>query len=194
MTAEGIPVINGVDVALRSLRNLMQYRSDSNIDPGTPHTSDPTVVTHWAQRLAEIEFLDEVTALQLMADFGLPAVSFQCADTIDQACNAAGACGYPLVMKTAVSGIAHKSDLNGVKVGIADRQQLQDEYYDLQQRLGSRVVVMPMVESGIEVSIGMKNDAQFGRWSLSPAVVFSSSYWLSEPLSWRQLTQCWPMP
>jgi acyl-CoA synthetase (NDP forming) len=97
-----------------------------------------------------------------MADFGLPSVRFECADNFDQVRTAADVCGYPLVLKTAMPGIAHKSDCNGVKVGINDEQQLQSEYRDLQQRLGESVVVMPMVESGIEVSIGMKNDAQFG--------------------------------
>jgi hypothetical protein len=103
-----------------------------------------------------------MTALQLMADFGLPSVRFESADNFGQVRSAADAFGYPLVLKTAMPGIAHKSDHNGVKVGIANEQQLQVEYGDLQQRLGDRVVVMPMAEPGIEVSIGMKNDAQFG--------------------------------
>jgi acyl-CoA synthetase (NDP forming) len=75
---------------------------------------------------------------------------------------AADTCGYPLVLKTAMPGIAHKSDQNGVKVGIADARQLEAEYRDMQQRLGERVLIMPQVAGGIEVSVGMKNDAQFG--------------------------------
>ena len=89
-------------------------------------------------------------------------MAFHSAQTCDEACAAAEACGYPLVLKTAVTGIAHKSDQDGVRVGIADRQQLEVAYRDLQTRLGDRVVVMPMVEAGVEVSVGMKNDPQFG--------------------------------
>ena len=35
-------------------------------------------------------------------------------------------------------------------------------YQTLQQKLGSKVVIMPMVEGGIEVSLGMKNDTDYG--------------------------------
>jgi len=61
-----------------------------------------------------------------------------------------------------MAGITHKSDVNEVKVNIASRQQLEVAYQDLQTRLGNRVVVMPMIESGVEVSVGMKNDPQYG--------------------------------
>ncbi len=163
MTAQGIPVINGIDVALRALRNMMKYRADPGISPEAFNADfDRDALAGWSRRLGEGEPFDEMTALQLMADFGLPSVRFKCAENFDQVRTAADVCGYPLVLKTAMPGIAHKSDRNGVKVGINDEQQLQSEYRDLQQRLGDSVVVMPMVESGLEVSIGMKNDAQFG--------------------------------
>jgi acyl-CoA synthetase (NDP forming) len=85
-----------------------------------------------------------------------------------------------LVLKTAMPEIAHKSDQNGVKVGIADLRQLEAEYRDLQRRLGERVLVMPQVASGIEVSVGMKNDAQFG-----PLVVIACGGVLIELLAER---------
>jgi acyl-CoA synthetase (NDP forming) len=97
-----------------------------------------------------------------MSDCGLSCVPFELAQDWQQVRAAAGVYGYPLVLKTAMPEIAHKSDQNGVKVGIADAQQLEAGYRDLQQRLGERVLVMPQVASGIEVSVGMKNDAQFG--------------------------------
>ena len=76
--------------------------------------------------------------------------------------SAAEELGYPLVMKTASSGIAHKSDQGGVKLGIETLDQLLSAYDDLRDRLGERVVLMPMIEAGVEVSLGMKNDPQYG--------------------------------
>ncbi len=122
----------------------------------------PPALASWSRRLRELESCDELTSLELMRDFGLPCVPFTLINDLQQALAAADHCGYPLVIKTAMPGIAHKSEQNGVKVGIADAQQLELEYRDLQQRLGERVLVMPMVAAGIEVSVGMKNDAQFG--------------------------------
>ena len=163
LTAEGIPVINGIDVALRAILNLMNYQSFGEaIASPTKTDFEQAVITHWSARLATVESCDEITSLSLMADFGLPTVAFHIAQTLDEARAAADTCGYPLVLKTAVAGIAHKSDQNGVILGIADRQQLEAAYRDLQTRLGDRVVVMPMVEPGVEVSVGMKRDPQYG--------------------------------
>ena len=163
LTAQGIPVINGIDVALRAIFNLMNYRPRGKAVVALAKTDfDQAAIIHWSGRLAAVESCDEITSLSLMADFGMPTVAFHIAQNLDQVCAAAENCGYPLVLKTAVTGIVHKSDLNGVKLGIADRQQLEVAYRDLQTRLGDRVVVMPMVEPGVEVSVGMKNDPQYG--------------------------------
>ena len=123
---------------------------------------ETTLLQRWSSQLAQLTSCDEVTSLSLMADFGLPSVGFAIAEDWDQLIAAADACGYPLVLKTAMPGIAHKSDQNGVKVGIENQQQLETEYRDLQRRLGDRVLVMPLIAGGIEVSVGMNNDAQFG--------------------------------
>jgi len=167
LVAQGVPVINGIDLAMRAIRNLMQYRDGSEIeaDPESPTPGiqfDAALLQRWSHQLAGLSSCDEVTSLRLMADFGLPCVSLAVAEEWDELRVAARACGYPLVLKTAMPGIAHKSDRNGVKVGIENEQQLETEYGDLQQRLGDRVLVMPLVAGGVEVSVGMKNDAQFG--------------------------------
>ena len=163
MTAEGIPVINGIDVALRAIGHLLRYPSESAPESQPAGSSfDAKLLDGWAQTLAGLESCDELTSLRLMRDLGLPAVEFRLADDWSQVQTAAGELGYPVVMKTAMPGIAHKSDQNGVKVNIGDAGQLQADYLDLQRRLGERVLLMPMVASGVEVAIGMKNDPQYG--------------------------------
>jgi len=167
LVAQGVPVINGIDMALRAIRNLMRYRAQSADDPDISAMPsqiefDAVKLQTWSQKLVPLRSCDEIMSLCLMADFGLPTVAFWIAEDWYQLTAAADACGYPLVLKTAMPGIAHKSDENGVKVGIENGQQLESEYRDLQQRLGDRVLVMPLVAGGVEVSVGMKNDAQFG--------------------------------
>jgi len=181
LAAEGIPVINGIDVALRSLRHLLRYRPDTGpADRPASQEFDPGVLADWSARLATGTDIDEFTALRMMADFGLPGVRCEFAVDLDGALAAAEACGYPVVLKTAMPGIKHKSDQNGVRVNINTAQQLEQEYRDLQQRLGERVLVMPMLRGGIEVSLGMKNDAQFG-----PLVVVACGGVLIELLAER---------
>jgi hypothetical protein len=68
-----------------------------------------------------------------------------------------------VVLKTAVAGIDHKSDLNGVSLDIKDEMQLRAAYQDLSRRIGPRVLVAPMIEArGVEMLLGMIHDEQFG--------------------------------
>jgi len=167
LSVQGIPVINGIDVALRSIRNLMRYTEQIEVSntaipwPGDVDM-DVAMIKHWSQQLSGLDACDEITSLQLMSDFGLPSVRFALAENDEQLLQAADEFGYPLVLKTAMPGISHKSDKSGVIVGLSDRQHLQLAYKDLQQRLGKRVLLMPQVPAGVEVSVGMKNDAQYG--------------------------------
>lgn len=97
-----------------------------------------------------------------MADFDLPVVKHSLVGSLDSVIQAATEVGYPLVMKTAEPDIAHKSDCGGVIVNIQDQQGLEQAYADLLSRLGSKVIIMPMISGGIEVSLGMKNDPHYG--------------------------------
>ena len=65
-------------------------------------------------------------------------------------------------MKTAMPGILHKSDVGGVKLALKNAAELEAAYADLAARLGNRVLLMPMVGKGVEISFGMTLDEQFG--------------------------------
>jgi acyl-CoA synthetase (NDP forming) len=167
LSEQGIPVINGIDVALRSIRNLMRYCEQTEALDTIPAAAkgvdiDADLVKRWSQQLSGLDACDEITSLQLMSEFGLPSVRFALVDNDEQLLQAADDFSYPLVLKTAMPGISHKSDEKGVIVGIADPRHLQQAYDDLRQRLGKRALLMPQVPAGVEVSVGMKNDAQYG--------------------------------
>ena len=161
-TQQGIPIVYGIDVALRAIRNLMAYQPEAIVVANELPEFDRDSANQWKQRLASIENPDELTALEFFSDFDLPTVDFELIEDQAQITEAAQSFGFPLVLKTAVEGIAHKSDQGGVRVGIRNSDQLETEYRDLCQRLGSRAVVMPQVTAGVEVSLGMKNDPQYG--------------------------------
>ncbi len=163
LTWQGIPVINGIDVGLRALRNLVNYRPGQVADaPEAEPGFDASVVAAWARRIRSARRLDEVTSLELMTDFGLPVVRYSVVEDHEQLLAGAASCGWPVALKTAQPGIAHKSDQSGVRLGLENESELRSAYREMESRLGPRTVVMPMVESGVEVSLGMKNDAQYG--------------------------------
>ncbi len=172
---EGIPMVNGLDVALRSLRNLKNYRDSlwisynmenpHELEMGTTGNNmilDPEKVHVWTQPLSTLDESSEATSLALMGDFGLPTITHDLVDNLDYALEKAKEFGYPVVMKTAARGIQHKSDQDGVKLSLKNELSLATAYEDLSIRLGKEVLIMPMAEAGIEIAIGMKNDPQYG--------------------------------
>jgi acyl-CoA synthetase (NDP forming) len=59
-------------------------------------------------------------------------------------------------------GILHKSDVGGVRLGLAEEAVVAAAYRDLATRLGPRVLVMAMAGKGVELSFGAVVDPQFG--------------------------------
>ena len=70
--------------------------------------------------------------------------------------------GYPVVLKTAVEGIAHMTESDGVVLDIADEDKLLRAYRDISARLGADAIVAPMAASGVEMILGARRDPQFG--------------------------------
>ena len=162
LTQQGTPVVNGIDVCLRALRHLTRYSTENNVDISPSLHFEESRIDRWKTKLDRASNLDELESLALMADFGLPVVEYRLCNDEEAVLIAAENTGYPVVMKTAEPGIQHKSDLGGVIVGIGNQQELIDSYRALSDKIGKRVVLMPMVDKGVEVSLGMKYDVDYG--------------------------------
>ena len=176
-----IPLINGVDAALVAARNLFAYRDHRLRHAGraAPVLPKARCVDEWRKRLA-VHRPSEVEALRLLDDFGIPSVACVAANNLDGVLEAAESIGYPLALKTAVAGHDHKTDVGGVRLGIADAQALAAAYEDLRSRLGPEVTVAEMAPGGTEIAFGMVRDRQFG-----PLVVVSAGGTLIELLADR---------
>ena len=84
------------------------------------------------------------------------------ADSRAGALAAAADIGYPVALKTNEPGIAHKSDVGGVVLGIRDPDALRAAYQDLAERLGRRVLVCETIPAGPELSLGLARDHELG--------------------------------
>ncbi len=70
---------------------------------------------------------------------------------------------FPLAAKVSSRQIVSKSDLNGVRTGLADSNALQTAFDELARIAGAEgVLVEEMAPQGVEVIIGGVIDAQFG--------------------------------
>jgi acetate---CoA ligase (ADP-forming) len=117
----------------------------------------------WRGRLSDPgRPLGEAEALELLADWGIPVVAAEVASSLEAARDAAERIGWPVALKTAAPGIAHKSEVGGVWLGLDGPERLAAAYDDLAARLGPRVLVAAMAGPGVELALGVVADPQFG--------------------------------
>ncbi|MCS7294192.1 MAG: acetate--CoA ligase family protein [Chloroflexota bacterium] len=114
--------------------------------------------------------LTEVEAKAALAEAGIPVVETRLARTREDAQRIAGELGYPVVLKIVSPDIAHKSDVGGVKLNLADAEAVGRAWDEIMASVRAAepaariegVSVQRMAKPGIEVIVGMTTDPQFG--------------------------------
>ena len=179
----GVPLLEGTISGLAAVRHLFDHRdlrARPQLDPPAPVAAD--VRRAWQERLSSGDQLGEAEALSLLADWGLPVARTLPAASEAEALAAAGELGWPVAVKTAAPGLGHKTEQGGVALGVTGDEALRQAYRKISGRLGPLVDVQRMVERGIEIALGVVEDADFG-----PLVVVAAGGTLVELLGDRQL-------
>src|SRR6478609_5520444 len=143
----GIAVLEGTRSGLAALGHLAAWPRPPD---GAGPDVDPERRRRWLERVSD---WTPTLAFDLLADYGVPVVRTVVAGSDEQVLTAARDVGYPVAMKTL--GVEHKSDVGGVVLGIADDVVLQAEHRAMAGRLGAEVTVQPMIEAGVEISVGL---------------------------------------
>ena len=130
--------------------------------PVTPAPADSARRDRWAPRCWPRARPTAPRCSGLLRDYGIAAARAAGAVSADGALAAAGAIGYPVVLKTDEPGIAHKSDAGGVVLGVRDPAELAAAYQDLAERLGPRVLVVRDDPAGTELALGLARDPELG--------------------------------
>jgi acetate---CoA ligase (ADP-forming) len=162
MTHDGFPVLIGIGQTMAVLRAAMAHRDHRALPPMIPPKAPAGARQRWAARLQQGTALDESESLRLFSDYGIPVLPHHVVKSAEEVQSAALELGFPLVIKTAMPGILHKSDVGGVKLNLATAEQVRVAYDDLARRLGPRAIVMPMAGTGVELAFGAIADPQFG--------------------------------
>jgi acyl-CoA synthetase (NDP forming) len=163
-TAQGTPVLDGLREFLVGARCLLSWRNfmaqaDASALPGL----DAGKLARWRELLRAGQPLSEAVAGDLLRDFDIPVANGVSIADAEQLGALSGQLRYPVVLKTAMPGIAHKSEVGGVILGLASFDELQAAYKQLAARLGPRALIVPMIEgAGVEMILGVAQDAQFG--------------------------------
>ena len=163
LTEAGIPVLDGSRDALLAIKNALDFRDRQAAGRAqTPQRLSKPDRAKVGDILRRTTTLDEVAALDILGELGMPVIAHGVAETLKETLEVADNIGYPVALKTAEPGIVHKSDCQGVCLGVMDTAELQSQYQEMGKRLGPRVTVAAMAGSGVELSLGMVRDSQFG--------------------------------
>jgi acyl-CoA synthetase (NDP forming) len=103
--------------------------------------------------------LDEASAKRSLSEAGVPIPAGERVDSVEAALEHASALGFPVVLKAL--GIAHKTELNAVRLNLSSAQEIRqaaDELFALSDQLYLEV----MKPSLVELIVGVTRDQQFG--------------------------------
>ncbi|MFJ1545126.1 acetate--CoA ligase family protein [Streptomyces sp. NPDC088246] len=156
--------ITAVKAYLDHHRFAASYRSPFDEAPRTPSPS-----FRKAQALMRPGHqLSEHAAKQLLRAYGIRVPREQLVTSAAASVRAAGLVGYPVVMKASGARLAHKTELGLVKVGLTSASQVRDAYRELTDIARYEgveldgILVCQMVERGVEMMVGVTQDALFG--------------------------------
>jgi acyl-CoA synthetase (NDP forming) len=161
--AAGVPVLEGTVTGLAALRHLLDHRDLRERSPVEAPPRVPAATRRrWRARLLEGAPLSETESLSLLGDYGVPVVAALPASSAGEAVEAAGRVGWPVALKTAAGGIAHRTEAGGVRLGLAGPEALRAAYEDLAGRLGPEVTVAAMARPGVELALGVVAEPPLG--------------------------------
>jgi acetyltransferase len=179
LTKAGIPTFAFPDDAARAFCHMWRYaynlrgvyetparRSDGDTHPAKAHAIIDVA------RADGRTLLDEHESKALLASYGIPVTPTSVARDEDEAVGAARALGFPVAVKLWSRTITHKTDVGGVKLGLADADSVARAFREIRASVAAKageshflgVTVQPSVDrrSGFELILGSAPDSQFG--------------------------------
>ncbi|GGX71460.1 bifunctional acetate--CoA ligase family protein/GNAT family N-acetyltransferase [Streptomyces fructofermentans] len=120
-------------------------------DDGPADTAGPAVGEGGGTTLGQDD------ACALLARYGIDVRRARPAPTPDEAAAAAANLGYPVALKTTAPHLRHRADLGGVRLDLADEEQLRRAYAELTNLFGKpeelRPVVQAMAPRGVDTVV-----------------------------------------
>ncbi len=179
----GIPVFDSLELACKAVGALAEYggylrgyksKAKFVFDMGAKAKARGREIMHTARAEGRTSLLEN-EAKELISLHGGMVCHDCLAQSPDQAVALAAGFEEKVVMKIVSPDILHKSDAGGVRLNLKKPEDIRQAYmdiianareYDPEANIKG-ILVAPMVNEGLEVIIGTKNDDQFG-----PVIMF----------------------
>ena len=156
--------------ALAHAARLAEWRArDEGQVPSIPDADPERAAAVIAERLREGGgWLDPGQVEELLECYGIPPIESRTARSAAAAGRVAGEFGGRVALKAIAPGLLHKSDVNAVRLGLTSPTQVRRIAGQMVRELCSEgieveaLLVQRMVESGVELLIGVVQDPLFG--------------------------------
>lgn len=165
----GIATMRGADPAIEAIAGLVQYREARDAwrtekvlrqTPDLPEIALPP----------ESGIVPTVSAAKALISAEVPLTRHTLCRTVDEACTAARAIGYPIAMKIESVDLPHKTEAGGVMLGLADEEAVREAFATISGNAArfdpkatiDGVIVQEMAQGTVELVVGLKKDPVFG--------------------------------
>ena len=178
----GIPYLQGTAETLRAIQAFEWYAGLQRraAEKETAGCSSPPDLETWRKRLVNMKgaTLSEIEGRRLLTAYGIEGPREIVAANAQDAVQAAGQIGYPVVLKILSPDITHKTEIGGVRVGLQDAGEVASSFEEVMAaarlhhpdaRLDGVIIQEMIPETAVQVILGIVQDADFG-----PVVVFGS--------------------
>ncbi len=174
LVAAGLPDYTSPERAVSALRAMCDYAAWRR--------RPPRVVTRFPVNRKRVERIiarhlrsgrtqvREVEAKEILDAYNFNVPEGALATDLEEAVDIAERIGYPVAMKVVSPDVIHKSDMGGVRLGLADADAVRDAFDLMMLRIKRNLpearidgaYVEQMAGRGREVILGMTRDPQFG--------------------------------
>jgi acetyltransferase len=168
----GVPCYAFPEAAVRTLAGMAliaerRGRPESALAPALPAAARGLLMRLGAAGKAQLGMLE---LMPLLAASGIPCAAVRAAGTAEEAGALAADLGFPVALKIRSRDIVHKTEVGGVRLGLASREAVADAAGAMLNRVKAErpgaviegVLVQRMAPPGRELLLGMLRDPQFG--------------------------------
>jgi len=181
LASGGVPYLQGTRETLKAIQSFVRYAGFrrerlQTVMRGCP---SPVNMTEWRERMADGRgALTEVEGRRLLAAYGIPGPQEFVAASAGEAVAAAKHIGYPVVLKILSRDIQHKTEIQGVRVGLENDTLVAAAFHEMlaaakryhpMAQLDGVLVQEMIAGEATEVILGMLRDPDFG-----PVIAFGS--------------------
>ena len=123
------------------------------------------IVEQARSQISESGWMDPVRAFALVRAIGISVAAPVFVHDEEEAASVAARVGFPISLKAANPSLVHRSDRNALRLSLHDEYNVASAFDAIHNQLGDDMcgaIIQPMAPPGVEMIVGVTNDARFG--------------------------------